>query len=139
MAVGTMKDADGSEHIVSYHSVQQNEQIVAVVEPGKLDVTADRHSLQAVPATSAEIGIGVARGKGLRGNVKVELIVPAHIRGVTAEPVTISADDTQGKLTIRFANPVQGTFSMPLVIRATLFDKGQPFIAETQVDILPRP
>jgi hypothetical protein len=139
MAVGTINDADESEHTVSYHSVQQNEQIVAVVEPGKLDVTADRHSLQAVQDTSAAIGIGVARGKGLRGSVKVELIVPAHIRGVTAEPVTISADDTQGKLTVRFANPVQGTFTMPLVIRATLLDKGQPITAETHVEVLPRP
>jgi hypothetical protein len=139
MAVGTIKDADGSEHTVSYHSVQQNEQIVAVVEPGKLDVTADRHSLQAVPDTSAAIGIGVARGKGLRGSVKIELIVPAHIRGVTAEPITISADQRRGRLTIRLANPVQGPFTMPLVIRATLLDKGQPIVAETHIEVLPRP
>jgi hypothetical protein len=139
MAVGTIKDADGSEHTVSFHSVQQNEQIVAVVEPGKVDVTADRHSVQAVPDTSTSIGIGVARGKGLRGGVKVELIMPAHIRGVSAEPVTISADDTRGILTIRFANPVQGTFTMPLVIRATLLDRGQPLVAETRVEVLPRP
>jgi hypothetical protein len=139
MAVGTIKDADGSEHTVSYHSVQQNEQIVAVVEPGKLDVTADRHSLQAVPDSSAAIGIGVARGKGVRGSVKVELIVPAHIKSVTAEPVTVSADDAGGTLTIRFANPVQGTFTMPLVIRAMLLDKGQALVAETHVEVLPRP
>jgi hypothetical protein len=139
MAVGKIKDADGSEYTVSYHSVQQNEQIVAVVEPGKLDVTADRHSLQAVPDTSTAIGIDVARGKGLRGSVKVKLIVPAHISGVAAEPVTISADDSHGTLTIRFANPVQGTFSMPLVIRATLLDRGEPLIAETHVEVLPRP
>jgi hypothetical protein len=139
MAVGTIKDADGSEHTVSYHSVQQNEQIVAVVEPGKLDVTADRHSLLAVPDSSADIGIGVARGKGLPGSVKVELIVPAHIRGVSAEPLTISADDTRGTLTIRFADHVRGTFTMPLVIRATLVEKGRPFVSETHVEILPRP
>ena len=64
--------------------------------------------------------------------------MPAHIRGVSAEPVTISADDTHGTLTIRFANPVQGTFTMPLVIRATLLDKGQPLVAETQVEVLSR-
>jgi hypothetical protein len=139
MAVGTIKDADGSEHTVSYHSVQQNEQIVAVVEPGKLDVTADRHSLEAVADTAAAIGIGVVRGKGLRGDVKVELIVPAHIRGVSAEPVTIFQDQVHGTLTIRFANPVQRTFTKPLVIRATLLDKGQPIVAETHVEVLSRP
>jgi hypothetical protein len=139
MAVGKVKEADGSEHSVSFHSVQQNEQIVAVVEPGKLDVTADRHSIQAVPDTAAAIGIGVVRGKGLHGDVKVELIVPAHIRGVTAEPVTISGDQVRGTLTVRFANPVQGTFTMPLVIRATLLDKGEPIVAETHVEVLSRP
>ncbi len=139
MAVGSIKDADGSEHTVSYHSVQQNEQIVVVVEPGKLDVTADQHSLRAAPGTTVDIGIGVARGKRVHGSVKVELIVPPHIRGVSAEPITLSPDQGRATLTIRFAKSIEGTFTMPVVIRATLLDNAQPIVAETHVEILSRP
>jgi hypothetical protein len=135
MAVGVIKDADGSEHVVSFHSVQQNEQIVAVVEPGKLDVTTERASLLAAPGTTATIPVRVARGKGLKGAVKVELIVARHIKGVSAEPVTVPADKDGSTLTVRFAGKVQGPFSMPLLIRATLTDKGDPVIAEAKVDV----
>ena len=39
--------ADGSEHEVSFSSVNQNEQYVAVVEAGRLDVTPGRASIRA--------------------------------------------------------------------------------------------
>ena len=135
MAVGVIKDTDGSEHVVSFHSVQQNEQIVAVVEPGKLDVTTERTSLLATPGMTATIPVRLARGKGLKGSVKVELIIPSHIKGVTAEPTTVAADKEGGALTIRFADKVQGPFSMPMRIRATIMDKGSPVIAEVKVDV----
>jgi hypothetical protein len=135
MAVGVVKDTDGSEHVVSFHSVQQNEQIVAVVEPGKLDITSERASLLATPGKAAEVPVRVARGKGLKGTVNVELIVPPHIKGISADAVTIAADKEQGALIIRFADKVQGPLSMPLLIRATLMDKGDPIIAEVKVDV----
>ena len=77
----------------------------------------------------------LARGKGLQGAVKVELIVPTHVRGISAEPLTVSADKAVGTLTVRFADKLHGPFGMPLVIRATLMDKGEPVVAEAKVEI----
>jgi hypothetical protein len=34
-----------------------------------------------------------ARAKGLTGQVKLERVLPAHLRGVSAEPVTVAADE----------------------------------------------
>jgi hypothetical protein len=137
MAVGIVKDADGAEHTVSFHSVQQNDQMVAVVEPGKLDVTADRHSLLATPGTSVAVPLRVARGKGLEGPVTVELIAAPHVRGVSADALTIRAGRDNGTLMIRFADRLRGPLGAPLVIRATLLDRGKPVLAETKLELQP--
>jgi hypothetical protein len=133
MAVGVIKDADGSEHRVSFHSVQQNEQVVAVVEPGKLSLTTEPTSLPAAPGARVAVTVRVARTKGLHGDVKLDLAIPPHIRGVSAEPATIAADKDAGTLTIVFAEKMHGPFTMPLVIRGTLMENGSPVIAEAKV------
>ncbi|HZT82208.1 MAG TPA: PPC domain-containing protein, partial [Gemmataceae bacterium] len=135
MAVGVVKDHDGSEHVVSFSSVQQNEQIVAVVEPGRLDVSAERASVAVTPGGSLTLPVRVARGKGLRGEAKVELVLAPHIRGVSAEPVVIPADRTDGVLTLRFAKELRGPFNMPAVIRATITDRSGPVVAEVKLEL----
>jgi len=139
MATGVVKETDGSEHAVSFSSVQQNEQIVAVVEPGRLGVEAERTSGTAAPGQAINVPVRIARGKGLAGPVKVELVVAAHLRGVAADPVEVRAEDDRATLTIHFAAEGCGPFNMPIVIRATLLDKGEPVVAETTLEVLPRP
>ena len=80
--------------------------------------------------------VKVSRIKGLTGAVKVELILPEHVRGVMAEPVLIRAEDSAGQLTLRFAGDGLGPFNQPAVIRATLNDASGPVIAETKVEIV---
>jgi hypothetical protein len=127
----TIKDADGTEHTVSFSSTNQNEQIVAVVEPGRLSVEAMPGSLAVVPGKAGELLVQVARGKGLQGAVKLELVVPEHWRGIAAEPVTITADQNSGRFSLRFAADARGPFNMPVILRATLDEKGAPVVAET--------
>ncbi len=69
--------------------------------------------------------------------VKVELIVADHIHGVSAEPITLAADQTAGTLTIRFAANKPGPFNLPLLVRATAM-KGadDPVVAETKLEIV---
>jgi hypothetical protein len=138
-ATGVVKEADGSEHVVSFSSVQQNEQIVAVIEPGRLGVEAERTSVTATAGQTISVPVRIARGKGLAGPVKVELVIPAHMRGITAEPVEVGAEDERATLAIRFAPEGRGPFNMPVVMRATLLDKGEPVVAETSLEILPGP
>jgi hypothetical protein len=137
MAVGVVKDAVGGEHEVSFTSVAQNEQVVAVVEPGRLGVEADRASLLVTPGRSETVAVRVSRAKGLEGPVKVELVVPAHMRAIAADPVEVPAGAAKAALAIRFAAEAGGPYNMPVVIRATLTVKGEPVVAEAKLEVQP--
>jgi hypothetical protein len=136
MGVGVVKDADGSEHEVSYSSVQQNEQVIAVVEPGRLGVETDRTVLLVEPGKTVAVPVRVQRGKGLAGPVKLELVVAAHLHGIRAAPVEVPAGRDRADLTVAFAVDARGPFNMPLTLRATVLDRGQPVVAETSVELL---
>jgi hypothetical protein len=136
MATATVRDADGSEHDVSFSSTEQNHQIIVVVEPGRLGLEADRTSARVVPGGGVAIGLKVARGKGLIGPVKLELLTPDHWHGVSVEPVTVAAGQNSGTLTVRFAADARGPFTPPAVVRATLTEDGKPVVAEVPVEIV---
>ncbi len=142
MAFGEVADADGSRHTVSFTSVNQNEQIVALVDPGQLSIELDRQTAVAAPGESTALAIQIGRGQGVSVPVKVELVVASHIRGVSADPVTLAADQTAGTLNVRFAaagsGPTNiGPFNMPLIVRATAM-KGpdDPVVAEAKLEIV---
>jgi hypothetical protein len=137
MGVGVIKDQDGREHEVSFSSVAQNEQVVAVIEPGPLGVEAERPTVVAAPGKAVALVVKVARGRSVKGPVRVELVVPAHVRGVAADAVMVAADRERATLPIRFAPGPLGPFNMPLTVRATLTDRGLPVVAETKVEVLP--
>ncbi len=136
LGITTVKTQDGSEHVVSFSSVAQNEQIVAVVEPGPLGVAVGRTSLRAEPGATVALPVRVLRGDKLKGSVKVELLVADHIRGVTAAPLVIAANQERGVLTVRFAKELRGPFNRAAVVRATLMRDGRPVIAEASVELL---
>jgi hypothetical protein len=135
MGVAVIKD--GGEHEVSFSSVNQNEQVVAVVETGRLGVEAEKTSLTAARGRSVPVSVRVSRGKGLEGPVKLELILADHVRGVSAEPVVLAADQSRATLTLRFDKDAAGPFNLLAVLRATLTDKGGPVLAETKLEIVP--
>jgi hypothetical protein len=95
-----------------------------------------RESVAAEPRKAVTLPVRVARGKGLSGAVKVELILPKHVRGVAAEPVMIPADRDAGELHIRFADGALGPFNLPLVVRATVLEGGRPVTAEAKVEFV---
>jgi hypothetical protein len=135
MGVGIIKDKDGSEHRVCFSSVNQNEQLVAVVGPGLLALELERTSCIAVPGQSATIPVRIKRGLTLKGDAKLELVTPAHIKGVSVEPLVIAADKERGDLVLRFAGKLDGPFNMPLTVRATLMHENQLVIAEQKLDV----
>jgi hypothetical protein len=137
MAVGEVEDADGRRHQVSFTSVQQNEQIVALVDPGQLSVDLERHSIAAEPGGAVTLSVQVGRGQGVDAPVSVELVIPAHIQGVSAEPLVLPANTVRGTLTIEFASGTCGPFNMPLRVRATA-RKGEDdlVVAETLLEVV---
>jgi hypothetical protein len=135
LATGVIQDSDGSRHTVGFSSPQPDEQVIVVVDPGRLALDVDRHSVAAEPGTTASLAVRVARAKGLRGPVKVELAAPRHMRGVDADPIEIPTGQDQAVLKVHFDLGALGPFNMPAVIRATLVDKGEPVVAEVSVVI----
>jgi hypothetical protein len=137
MGVGVVRDADGSEHRVSFSSINQNEQLVAVVGPGQLALELERQSCIAAAGQSAAIPFRIQRGLNIKGEVKLELLAPPHIRGVSTDALTLAADHERGQLMVRFASTLDGPFNMPLTVRATLMQGGVPIIAEATLDVRP--
>ena len=135
MAVGVVKDFDGREHVVSFSTVEQNEQIVLRVSSGLLSVTTDRESILAKKGGNETIRASVAREASQQYPVKLELVVPPHIHGVKAEPVVLDAAQNSGQLTIEYANEC-GVFNMPLIVRATSLSAERMAVAETRLEIV---
>ncbi len=135
-AVGVVKEGS-TEHVVGFSATNQNDQMIAVVETGRLGVEASKTSLAATPGGSATLTVKVARGKGVAGAAKVELVLPPHVHGVHAEPVVIAAGQSTTTFTIRFDRDKSGPFNVPALLRATIEDASGTITAETRVEIAP--
>ena len=139
MAVAEIKDEAGKTHTVSYTSHAQNDQVIILVDPGQLDLKLAHQSLTASNGGARDLAVEVARGKGITGEVRVEVIVPEHTVGVVANSIVVPGDRRQGTLTLQFATGQIGPFNGPLVVRATAVRDGHPYTAERTITIVPQP
>lgn len=136
MAVGKVKDFDGSEHSVSFSSVGQNQQMIVVVGPGRLDLSMEKTTVRVEPGAEVRVPVKVARSRELSGPVTVEAIVPEHWAGVTSARLMIPADKNAGELVLKFAAGECGPFNMPLTLRGTLETKATPIRAEAKLELV---
>lgn len=136
MLLGTVRDHDGSEHIVSYSQNEQNDQVIAITQTGLLEVELDQPSVRVVPGGSVKIPFHLRREKSLAVEaVRVELQPPGHVRGVRSASVTIPGGNQQGVLEVFFA-PDAGPFNLPFPIRATTLNSRDPHTAEAFVEFI---
>jgi hypothetical protein len=127
---------DGAvEHVVSYTSQAQNDQIIAVVETGRLGLELGKSSIAARAGARVELPVLIRRSKGLNGPVKVELVLPAHMTGVSAPAATVAADSSRGALLLTFGDR-PGPFTQPIVIRATLMTAQGAVTAEAILEVV---
>lgn len=135
MAVGTVRDPDGTEHVVSFGSTHNDHQIIAVVEPGRLGLELDRPAIAASPGATVRIPVRIARGRGVTGPVRIEVLWPGHVRGASAEPLVVAAEAASGELTARFAEALQGPWNAPAIVRATVSSPTGPVTAEARLEV----
>ena len=134
MATAKVKDPiDGREHTVSFSSVEQNQQMIVVVTPGRLDVSIDKTSVRA--EGEVKFAVKVSRSKNLTGPATVTLVLPDHIKGVTVAKLVVAADKSEGELVLTFA-PDAGPFNGPLVVKAVVQTDTGPVTAETKVEVV---
>jgi hypothetical protein len=138
MATGIAKDG-GREYEVSYSRVEQNDQIVTVVETGRLGIELGRPAIEATPGARVEVPFTLTRGKELTGEVKVSLLVPPHIHGVKAEAITLPAGRDRGTLTVTFDAGKTGPFNMSPVVRVSHEGPAGTTLAEAPLEIVPEP
>jgi hypothetical protein len=55
------------------------------------------------PGTQSEVVVKVARQADFAGEFKVLLVVPANIKGLSADEVTIAPGQNEGKLIVKIA------------------------------------
>jgi hypothetical protein len=133
VAVGTVRDPDGTEHTVGFTTTEQNHQMIMVPEPGRLGIDLDRSAVRVEAGKSVRVPFRVSRAKGVGGPVAVEALVPQHFRGLDAKAVVVDAGRESGELILGFAAEDAGPFNMPLTIRAKL----GALAAEAKLELIP--
>lgn len=135
---GIVTDPDGSSHKVSYSSNDQNNQMIALVDPGRLAVQLPRTTFATAPGQRLELPLRLQRDRSLTNSVTVELVLPKGCRGVTATPLEIAGDQNAGTLVIELAAAASGFDLRSLTIHATTRDeRGLPVTAETPLVLVP--
>ena len=142
MVIGEVAEADGSRHKVRLHvgssrtnSSRGSPSIRASSASKSISASPGKHAGQ-----SARTGLvhRSGRGQGVKVPVRVELVVPAHIRGVAADSITLAADQATGTLTIKFSADNPGPFNMLRCSSAPNAMKGEndPVVAEAKIEVV---
>lgn len=137
MLVGQFTDFDGSRHTISYTSFEQNEQIISVVTEGLLRLTTANASYPVVPSGHVAVPFTLRRtAEVAKRPLRVELKMPPHITGVSAQPVLLGANANEGTLILEYgARP--GPFNMPLTVFAQTADNAEPpHQAATRIELV---
>ncbi|MEQ2010307.1 MAG: PPC domain-containing protein [Limisphaerales bacterium] len=136
MLLGTIRDHDGSDHILSYSQNEQNDQVITITQAGMLELELDIASVRVALGGSVKIPFHLRRDKSLRADaVRVELQPPAHVAGLRAAAVTVPAGSDRGVIEIHFASNA-GPFNLPCPIRATTLDAKHPNTAEAFIEFV---
>ncbi len=128
-------DYDGTKHRVSHSSGAQDDQIICFVSPSLSSITSTIESIQFVPGGKQKLPFTVNRGE-LKGTVVVDIVMPNHLKGVTATPVSIPPEKNEGVIEVLFADTENMVINAPIVLRATIRDAKGMHTAEKKVDLV---
>jgi hypothetical protein len=138
MATGEVDDGSGRRHKVTFTSGDQNNQMVNLVSPSPLRIALDRGTAAATAGKTTPVVVRIRRDRALRAAVRLEIVPPPHLRGVSAAPVIVPANQEAGELALAFGES-PGPFTAPLLIRATAERAGDPLVAEASLELVPVP
>lgn len=135
MATGKINDQSGKEHLVSFTSVSQNEQIVAIIGSAMIGLRAEPASVSLLPGRECEVTVHISRDRSIKGAIKLELATPASESGISADPVMVPEGDTKARLVLKCRSPISCQ-SLPVTIRGISGDGLQEIIGETVVELV---
>jgi hypothetical protein len=135
MMVGELADAAGKKHKVSFSTVEQNEQLIALVTASPLRLSLDKTAVACQAGSQLVVPVHLHRQVGLSGPCRLELVVPEHMRDITAQAVTVAAGGDAAELKIDLG-PHPGPLNMPLLVRGQTERDGEPVVAEANLELL---
>ena len=138
MLTGESKDSAGTAHKVCFTTKEQNEQLIALVTASALRLSLERSAVAIQPSSELTIPVAIKRDGTVRSPITLELVVPRHMRDISAAAVTAPADATSATLTIKLG-PAPGPLNMPLMIRASGQRQGDAITAEEPIELLRLP
>lgn len=157
MALAEVEDADGTRHKVSFSSANQNEQMVVLADPGLMSVRCPP-SLR-VGEEWVELPVTLQRAPVVRGPVRVELVLPAHLDGWESQSVELPLGQASATLQIRrrpaeeapvagagtiasdatvSADATSDSLQIKAVVRASCRQGDDLFVDETSVELTAR-
>lgn len=136
--IGEVTDPDGTKHVVSHTSQNQDDQAIVIVEPNRMSLQVARSTVRWVAGTSVRLPIQVARGTGLRGPVRVEVLDRDQVVGVSVDHIAVPDGMVDGEVTLRFADDVRTKVaSSAIKLTATMRDeRGFPITDEVVVQVI---
>ena len=139
--IGEVADADGSKHIVSHTSQNQDDQTIVLVDPNRLSLETRQPTVRFMPGSTVRIPVRVSRGTGLRGVARIDITLPEQLRGLSADAIELHDGQSAAEVVLKFdttAQMPQPTMSVKL--RATMLDeRGFPVVDEADVRIVDVP
>jgi len=132
--VATIKD-QGADHIVSYSSVNPNEQMIAVLESGKLDLSTASPNIGYEPQKNAMIHLEIFRAPGLIGDVSLETVFPDWT-GIKNTTTIVKADASN--VTIEISVPKNLNMEFPIFIKSVLNQSNCSHEAKLKLQMVPK-
>lgn len=148
---GEVIAADGTKHVVSHSSQEQNDQAIVIVEPNRLSLETTVQTVRRVPGDAVRVPVKVSRGVGLSGIVRVEAVTPLSASGVQVDTIELPGNSSTGEVTLRFdstgnstdsttAPSAKASVSATLKLRASMTDeRGLPVTDEVSLKIVTAP
>ncbi len=137
MAVGDVALEDGTVAKVAFSSQEQNDQIIVITAPERMQVLLSQDNVLAAPGKEIDLGVRLERDAKLTEATKVELVCPPHLPIAVADPVTLPANETSGRLKLRLKKGELGPINMPVTIRATTTDeRGFPVVSQALLELV---
>ena len=124
MGSAFVEDQAGTKHRVSFSSHAQDDQVIVLVDPVRI-------SLQLPSSTFV-----VNRGGCLSGDIRIHVSAPPHLKGWSAPPFVIAANDDASLLKLHVVQNSSDVFNAPLIVHAEMEDAdGKPVRTESRIYI----
>ncbi len=125
----------GEQHIVSYSSVNPNEQIIAVVAAGRLEITCNLIDVPFEPGKTSAVTIEVFRAQDLVGEALLQLDFPEWT-GMKSISTVIKPDSNKATVEIPVPSSLKAAF--PVFVRSSIRQGSLAHESRLKLEMVPK-